>query len=267
MAITDIFNTSFFILLGICFIVIGVVGYYFSQIILQQNKKISGMVDLISTMAQEMEFIRSKTQQMSVGANTFVPQFFTGGSSGVSGSSSVIEKEIKTDLIPVSDDEDDEDDDDDDEEDDDDDDDEEDDDDEDDDEDEEDKYKDEKEQDNIRIINFVQQLNEQVEHFDQLEIIENEIEELDDDLEDSDDLEDDEDLEETEVEVVDQIPEEKKDFHFLKKLDVDISSLESKPTDYKKLSLEKLKSIAIEKNVEGASKMKKNELIKALENM
>ena len=257
MAITDIFNTSFFILLGICFIVIGVVGYYFSQIILQQNKKISGMVDLISTMAQEMEFIRSKTQQMSIGANTVVPQFFTGGSSGVSGSSSVIEKEIKTDLIPVSDDEDDEDDDDDDDEEDD----EEDDDDEDEDEDEEDKDKDEKEQDNIRIINFVQQLNEQVEHFDQLEIIENEIEELDDDLEDSDDLE------ETEVEVIDQIPEEKKDFRFLKKLDVDISTVESKPTDYKKLSLEKLKSIASEKNVEGSSKMKKNELIKVLENM
>ena len=260
MAITDIFNTSFFILLGICFIVIGVVGYYFSQIILQQNKKISGMVDLISTMAQEMEFIRSKTQQMNLGANTFMPQFFTGGSSGVAGSSSVIEKEIKNDLIPVSDDEDDDDEDED-----------EDDDDDDDDEndDEDDEDEDKKEEDNIRIINFVQQLNEQVEHFDQLEIIENEIEELDDDLEDSDDLEDDadEDLEDTEVEVVDEIPEEKKDFHFLKKLDVDISSLESKPTDYKKLSLEKLKSIASEKNVEGASKMKKNELIKALENM
>jgi len=111
MAITDIFNTSFFILLGICFIVIGLVGYYFSQIILQQNKKISGMVDLISTMAQEMEFIRSKTLQMN--ANTIVPQFFTGGSS-VAGISSGVEKEIKNNLIPVSDDEDDDDEDDDD---------------------------------------------------------------------------------------------------------------------------------------------------------
>lgn len=43
--------------------------------------------------------------------------------------------------------------------------------------------------------------------------------------------------------------------------------MESKPADYKKLSLEKLKSIATEKNIDGASKMKKNELIKALENM
>ena len=62
MALSDIFSTSFFLTIGIVLILIGVAGMYFSQLILQQNQKISGMVDLISTMAQEMDFIRSRIQ-------------------------------------------------------------------------------------------------------------------------------------------------------------------------------------------------------------
>ena len=259
MAITDIFNTSFFILLGICFIVIGVVGYYLSQIILQQNQKISGMVDLISTMAQEMEFIRAKTQHITFGA----PQFFTGGSGvGVT----VQQKEEKQNhLIAVSDDEEDDDDDDDDDEEDDDD------DDDDDDEDEEDETA---PQDNIRIINFGQQSKEDDAHYE----IDNQIEELEDttDVDQDDDLDDDDEHDEDDQDEsgedaplemnVEQL-EEKVDFQIFKKLDIDISQLDSKPVDYKKLSLEKLKSVAIEKNIENAAKMKKNELLKALESV
>ena len=69
MALSDIFSTSFFLTIGIVLILIGVAGMYFSQLILQQNQKISGMVDLISTMAQEMDFIRSRIQFGGVATN------------------------------------------------------------------------------------------------------------------------------------------------------------------------------------------------------
>jgi len=260
MAITDIFNTSFFILLGICFIVIGVVGYYLSQIISQQNQKISGMVDLISTMAQEMEFIRGKTQHITFGA----PPFLSGGA-GVGGVTVQQKEEKQNHLIAVSDDEDDDEDDDDDDDDDDD---------EDDDEDDEDEEDETAPQDNIRIINFGQQSKEDESHYE----INNQIEELEDttDLDQDDDLDDDdEDDEDDQHESCEDAPlemnveqlEEKVDFQIFKKLDIDISQLDSKPVDYKKLSLEKLKSVAIEKNIENAAKMKKNELLKALESI
>jgi hypothetical protein len=206
MAITDIFNTSFFILLGICFIVIGVVGYYLSQIILQQNQKISGMVDLISTMAQEMEFIRAKTQHITFGA----PQFFTGGS-GVGGVTVQQKEEKQNHLIAVSDDEDDDDDDAEDEDDEDDDDD--DDDDEDDDDDDDDEENEAPTQDNIRIINFGQPIAEDEAHSE----IENQIEELEDtDQDDELDEEDEDDQDESGEEMNVEQLEEKVDFQIFK---------------------------------------------------
>lgn len=280
---TTIFSTPFLICLAIIFIMVGGVFMYFNQKMSQQNHKINGMFDLVNTMAEEMNYIRS-----SSGAGITL-QPFTCQTQQVLANLSGGFRQKENELIQVSDEEDDDEEDDDeeeDEDDEDDDDDEEDDDEEDDDEDCEDNNK------NIKIINILSESIYGVEHND-VEIIddENNNESDDDDNDDDDDEQDDDDLsneDDEPVELIDLINhnvlDEKTftkeqdpisissngdnysiDLNLLKTINISNSS-SNENIDYKKMSLTKLREIVVERNLTSdSSKMKKNELLKLLE--
>jgi len=100
MPLSDIFTTPFLICLGISILLIGLLGMYFTQKTAEQNHKISSMFELVSTMAQELNFIRS---------NLLVSPQFRQQVSSVVQPSIVNQNVTKENLIPVSDDDDDED--------------------------------------------------------------------------------------------------------------------------------------------------------------
>ena len=60
MALADVFFTpSILITLAICLILISALGLFFIQKLNQQNHKINTMFDLVNTLAQEMNFLKS----------------------------------------------------------------------------------------------------------------------------------------------------------------------------------------------------------------
>jgi len=281
---TTIFSISFLICLAIIFILVGGIFIYFNQKISQQNHKINGMFDLVNTMAEEMNYIRSSSGG-GVTIQPFAPQTqqvlanLTGGF-----------RQNENELIQVSDEEDDDEDEDEDDEDDEDED--EDDEDEDDEHDEDEDDDDEEDEDNtknIKIINILSDSIYGVDHND-VEIIENE---NDDDEDDDDDEDNDLSNEDDEpVELIDLINHDVLEDHsnyntFIKEEDpitissngenysidlnllktINISNSSSNENiDYKKMSLTKLREIVVERNLStDASKMKKNELLKLLE--
>lgn len=65
MAIVDILSSSFLISLGITILLIGLIGMYFSQKIQEQDHKITSMIGVVSTMADEVHFLRNSIQQMN----------------------------------------------------------------------------------------------------------------------------------------------------------------------------------------------------------
>ena len=250
MALSDIFSGSFFLIIGIVLILVGAAGMYFSQLIIQQNQKMNGMVDLITTMAQEMDFIRSRIQfggvQNAVGVSnknihtvSMVPSL----------------EKIDEGLIEVSDDDEEEEDEDDEDEDDDED------DDEDEDEDDEEDVEDEKNtiiisslnlesseeaNENIKVINLGESTNTVETE------IHSELEEMDDSSSSSD--------EESVLE------NGAMDLTMLKMIDIQLDNKNDMNIDYKKLSIDKLKSLVLERKlVENANKLKKPELLKLLE--
>jgi hypothetical protein len=299
MAVSDIFSTPFLICLGICFIIIGLVGFYFTQKIAEQNHKISSMVALVSTMAEEVNFLRARLQVVTMnGTATMV------GGGGVPS----VKKNIP-DLIPVSDDESEEEDDDDDEEDDSENEEDEEEDEEEDDEDDEEKMTIEENikindidaQGSIKVINIGESFNVNYEEELDNQIESEELSNGDDNDESSSDDELDELNEEEEgytskLPNINNIKEELDIGTFNSSLSfidvgvdedasklleeittnstdllktINISSLEETHNfdyvDYKKMSLPKLKSVVTEKNlVSDASKLKKNELLKLL---
>ena len=109
MGLSDIFSQSTFITLGLVILLIGLVAVFFMQRINEQNHKITSMFGIVTTMADELQFVRSRVQVLSLGNNV-------GGAVGNSLNTEVnaISNENTNSLIPVSD-EDDEDDDEDDE--------------------------------------------------------------------------------------------------------------------------------------------------------
>jgi hypothetical protein len=101
MGLADILSTPFLISLGITFLLVGILGIFLSQKIMDQNHKISSMLGLVTTMAEELNFIRSRFQM-----NNNLVQ------SSVSGGQHVVNQVPKEDpLIEVSDDEEEDDDD------------------------------------------------------------------------------------------------------------------------------------------------------------
>ena len=235
-----ILSIPFLITLGITLLLIGLLGIFFTQRLQELNHKITSMFGLVSTMAEEMNFMRSKMQAISFRESTCYPQ------PNVS--------DIKSfNLIHVSDDEESEID----------------------SSDSESESSDSdsessdsesessEELDDIKIINFIKDKDsediiltkeqdlEDLEEKD-LDLDLEDLEEKDLDLEEKDfDIED---LEETKIEIDNDI----------KNIFIDSEKdLESSSTiDYKKLSLAALKQLAIEKNLTNDTKLKKNELLK-----
>jgi hypothetical protein len=67
MSLTDLFSKSTLFCLGITLLIIGLITFLFMQKINDQNHKISSMVGLVSTMAEEVSFMRSRMQILSSG--------------------------------------------------------------------------------------------------------------------------------------------------------------------------------------------------------
>ena len=266
--LTPILSIPFLLSLGISLILIGFVGVFFYQKITEQNHKISSMVDLISTMAEELNYIRSRVQSggtvntLPSGSQppTQIPLFNTQPAKSV-------------DLINVSDDDDDSEDEEEEDDSGDDDDDEES-----DDSDSEEEEEEEEEEENVRVINISDSLLHSVEESGEVEEIPSEDnEDMDDSSEDEDDLDDDKTSvtseAESKVEVVklNEVMEEPQELEQV--LDIDASLLKSihmtfpsdDNIDYRKLSLNKLRQIVSDKNLSSdSSRLKKPELLKLL---
>ena len=66
MSFTELFSTSFFISIAGIFLIVSLIMTYISYRMSEQDHKISSMLGLISTMAQELEFFRSKLANSNV---------------------------------------------------------------------------------------------------------------------------------------------------------------------------------------------------------
>ena len=264
-SLTPILSIPFLLSLGISLILIGFVGVFFYQKITEQNHKISSMVDLVSTMAEELNYIRSRVQ--------------SGGAVNTLPSNSVTQQiplftppQVKTDLINVSDDEDESEDEESDEESGDDD----------EESDDSESDSDEEEEENVRVINICDPLLHTLEDCEDIEEVPSEENNENDDMNDSsdevDDLEQDDrssvsSEEESKVEVVklNKVMEESQEFEPVLEIDstllksIHMTFPTSENIDYKKLSLNKLRQIVSEKNLSSeSSKLKKPELLKLL---
>jgi hypothetical protein len=277
---STIFSISFVICLAIIFILVGGVFMYFNQKITQQNDKINGMFDLVNTMAEEMNYIRS------TGGSSITLQPFASQTQQVLANLNGGFRQNENELIQVSDEDDDEDEDDEDDDD-------EDEDAEDEDDDQEDEDDEENNTKNIKIINILSESIYGVDHND-VEIIEedddiNNDSDDDSDESDNDDILDDED--DKPVELIDLINHDALEDHANYKTfliddkitindkeetnNIDLSMLKSinisssssnENIEYKKMSLNKLREIVVDRNLTSdSSKMKKNELLKLLE--
>jgi hypothetical protein len=60
MDYSNIFNTQFFLILGIILLLVSILFLYITQKINEQNHKMSSMLELVSTMAGEMNSMRSR---------------------------------------------------------------------------------------------------------------------------------------------------------------------------------------------------------------
>lgn len=258
MALSDILTVPFLISLGISLLLVGVVGFFFAQRLQEQNHKITSMFGLVTTMAEEMNFMRGRLQMMSyqgpLSSNPMAQQQQSFGD---------LEEE---NLIPVSDGENDND--------------ESDDDELDEDDESDDESADESDDESlehevielshdpsggVKVINFAEMLqstndleDNNSEDLDELD----EIEELDDDSVSSE--------QNGSGESEDNQQENKNnnsDLEFIKT--IDISNLEESgeknTIDYKKMSLNRLKEIALAKGLIGEnSKATKNAILKLL---
>jgi len=284
------FTSSFLMSIMFSCVVISLVVIYINYKMSEQDHKISSMLALISTMAQELDFFRRKMLDNSMSDAV--------GGKRVSHHSMSFELEPNNKLIEVSDedsqssdnDEDYEDEDEDDQDDDDDD-------DEEGEEGEDDNNENENENENVKVLN-IHLGNDQsshmldTTHFKKLDnerygVSDNDENESDDDV----DLEDDiisinsSDLpnviSNTSTDLTDTIHLEElmsnnTNLQFLKSVDInglvnnddnDTHTTQTYSVDYKKMSVQKLRSIAIEKGIHvDVSKMKKNEILNLLLN-
>ena len=273
MALSDIFTVPFLVSLGITLLLVGLLGMFFVQRLQEQNHKMASMLGLVSTMAEELNFIRSRLQMMS-----YVPQ--TGGAPLSQQQPTFLPTTESDNLIPVSDGEDNSD--------------------AEEDSDEEDDSDDESEEEGseessvlefnasieniielnpnniaqtVKIINFGELVNSQSENTtEDLEDLD-EIEELDDmdnlDDESSGESDDEENVINLEAEKEEELAENitQDNLSFIKS--IDISNLEeqseSGSVDYRKMSMAKLKSIAVAKGlIQENSKATKNAILKML---
>ena len=270
MAISDILSTSFLFSIAIIIILIGGIFAYVSYRMGEQDHKLNSMIGLVSTMAEESQFFRSKLNMLQQKCSTqdlpVVDQVqYASQLSGFGGG-----REGQEELINVSDEEDDSEDDDSE--------DLEDDDESEDLEDEDEDLEDDSEEERgeyIKRLNLTLAIDEPPVKIAYEEIDEdnNSFKETNnlvfDDVQDLADFE--ATLEETDIQLLAE--DTKEDDNFLKNvsitgLDNGILSLEeigANKNDYKKMPLNKLREVVVSKGVTlDASKLKKNEILKLL---
>ena len=235
MSFTELFSPSFFISVAALFLVVSLVMTYINYRMSEQDHKISSMLGLISTMAQELEFFRSKLANSSSVVN-MIP--FTS----------------EKNLIHVSDDEDDDED-------------------EDDDDDLEEDSESESEsepesdlEEELVTTDHIKILNIHLPNESNIIDITNELDELDDQI-----SEDDLDINEDEYDNISSESEIKiTEIHLLSDHDDTndaslFKSIHVEEIDYKKMPLQKLRDLALQKGLTNdASKLKKNDIIKLI---
>lgn len=216
MGLFDIFSTSFLITIGITVLALCLMFLYFSQKFAEQDHKISSMVDLVTTMAQEIHILKIQGHQQEA---QYPSDLATNG-----GSTLVTKKENQ--LIEVSDDEEEE---------------------------EEEEYESESDSDNDSDSEVDDEsINDDNSLHQEPLTLEEEI-----NLDDIQELEEKEEVKNVSItlDTLDEIKEiegEEQDVHHI-------------DTDYKKMSVDKLRHIVVEKGlVVDASKLKKKELLKLL---
>ena len=272
MTISDFFNTSFLFSIAIIILLTGSIFAYVNYKISEQNHKLSSMVSLVSVLAQDLHLVKNKINATQTYVDPNILQY----------QSQLVGGENNSRLISVSDGEDseDEDEEEDEEDEEDDDDDEEDDDDNDDNDDDENEDDIDEDEDNtkehIKLLNLTL-ANDNIEH--NLQIEELNTEDLDTNV--SSDIKtihiENENENESKIEDTEYQTETKEtdnnlqieELSFLKNVSItdlgDIQELlETKP-EYKKMSLNRLREVVVNKGIiADASKLKKNDILKLL---
>jgi hypothetical protein len=254
-SLTDLFNPTFLMFLGILVLVVALLVVYFETKFREQNHKISSMLSLVSSLAEEVNGSKMIIHQLTMNHQPHSQQFFQQQQPN-------LEKRIvqNDNLILVSDDEDDSDS---------------------DASDEDDSESDSDAASEVSIDENVDDDDdsdiELGDHSNDVKVLKLNISDNNDDNSESgDDLEEMDDLSAASLEDLDDsstssvsIKEEKNDN--IKSMDfksINITLEETKPEqplDYRKMAIPKLRSIVAEKGLSSdSSKLKKNELLKLL---
>ncbi len=265
-SLTDLFNPTFLMFLGILVLVVALLVVYFESKFREQNHKISSMLSLVSSLAEEVNGSKMIIHQLTMNHQGQNPQFFH------QQQQPNLEKRVvqNDNLILVSDDE-------------------EDDDEEDDDEDDDVSEADDSDSDAASEVSIDENVLDddsvssviEIGNNNDVKVLKLNINDNKDDSESGDevsleDLDEMDELSAANLEDLDDssissvsIKEEKNDN--IKSMDlksINITLEETKPEqplDYKKMAIPKLRSIVAEKGLSSdSSKLKKNELLKLL---
>jgi hypothetical protein len=101
---TDLFNPTFFMFLGILILVVALVVVYFESKSREQNHKIASMLSLVSTLAEDMNGVKMGLHHLSVN-RVGVPRFPQQAPPSLEESNMQLFQNNDENLIPVSDDE------------------------------------------------------------------------------------------------------------------------------------------------------------------
>ena len=254
MALTDLFNPTFFMFLGILVLVVALLVIYFETKFRDQNHKISSMLSLVSSLAEEVNGTKMIIHQLTMNPQMQQQaQFFQNNNSTLERAN----YQNNNDLIDVSDDE------------------------ESDDEsksyvdsDDEDSVSDDAasevsdsesdEKPNTDIKVFRLNISEDLNKIDEDS---NSLAESLDDLDEIDEIDEMEDLDDSSSESIQETDVKKIDnFMDLKSINITLEETKTEQSvDYKKMALPKLRSVVAEKGLSSdSSKLKKNELLKLL---
>ena len=250
-SLTDLFNPTFLMFLGILVLVVALIVVYFESKMREQNHKINSMFSIVSTLAEDMTGMKMGINQIAgtqflqpVNERTYYQP---------------LEEKRESTLITVSDDE------------------------------EDDSIVEEGSVDSISINNIEDvdldldddldelsddELSEEEEEQEQIKVFKLNISKEEDEEEDDEDEEEEQDMEELHSdndlddleETTPIVPVSKIDTSEFKTISINLEESVEK-IDYKKLQLPKLKSIVVEKGLttaSDASKLKKAELLKLL---
>jgi hypothetical protein len=271
-SLADLFSPTFLMFLGILVLVVALLVVYFENKMREQNHRVASMLSLVSTLAEDVNGIKFGLNHLAVN--------YIGGGQPLAQNTETNNFLNQENLIPVSDDEEDDDDDD-------------------DDDFEEDDESNTSEDENTALL---LDENDSDDGDNNMELIENEVDsdsdsdsefgdrsevkvlkinisnELNDDINEldlqsghdlhelSDNLEEVGEPVEQQITLSDEISDETSfDISNLKTINIHLEESKNDATDYKKLSIQKLRSIVAEKGLAGdTSKLKKQDLFKLL---